>query len=751
MENDGGYNSDFVHQLRVFYGELREFFNAYSLDDHLQYLSDGAAGGSVAGLAGTLLGLKHGFKPGMDQLRVLTDLRMELGDVLSANRMSANGGDTGAKEGSLAGEVVQKVRLADVELDSYAFTLLAAAAKDVEEGGLSSADAWRFALGALGTGMLNMHLSFILGPETKAISSELFALAGQTTSSLDYLRIKAAVDRARRATEDFSAAITGAYTRRVASLSAALGVDRRAAAVLAEAVIRSTVTFQSSRIADAATKRVRSELGIPAWDPLYVGEACGSVVFVESLDELEASTDPVIAVCRKADGDEDIPSNVRGMVVGHALPHLSHLGVRARQCGVVFVCAEDSSVFEELWTGSSKSLSGAVKLVVTSTTGFGGLCADKSATENGSAKANGSAPVEKELKSPVDIGDADVTDKKVMPLAKATKAKSSAKCSFAGKLATIADECGLFVAPGGACLPFGIYKAALAPHEAQMDKLISVYDSAAAAGETAAAASASADVRSFLESKLEVSATVLSAIQAALPVKGARVMVRSSANCEDLEDMSGAGLYDSIANVDRDSTEALGAAVRRVWASLWTQRAASSRAVYGVPHKKAFMAVLIQQMVTADLSFVAFSHNPVDKSDSSSVYIEIAIGMGETLASAASAGLPYRVRVDRDKPTSVTVDALASLGCALVPAADGDGEMSATGLRRKVVDYSRECMTTNEEFRKSISTRIAGVVLELEANLGGPQDVEGAITGVRTGKDAEAAKLFIVQARPQIL
>lgn len=735
----------------MFYGELREFFNASSLDDRLQYLCDGAAGSSVASLAGSLLGLKHAFKPAADQLKVLTDLRVLLGDILAANRANAVGGEIAGKEGSLAGEVVQKLRLTDMELDSFAFTLLAASAKDVEEGGLSSSDAWRYALGALGTGMLNMHMSFILGPETKAISAELSALAGQTTSSMDYLRIKAAVDRARRATEDFSTAITGAYTQRVASLSAALGVDRRAAAVLAEAVIRSTVAFQSSRIADAATKQVRSELGSPAWDPLYVGEAGGVILFVESLAELEPSSDPVIAVCRKADGDEDIPSNVRGMVLGHALPHLSHLGVRARQSGVVFVCAEDPSVFEELWTGPSSSLSGTVKLVVSSAAGFESLSADIAGTGNGIAKANVSAPGKKDVQTSVEIGSADLSDKKVLPLKSATKSNSSAKCSFAGKLATIADDSGLFVAPGGACLPFGIYKAALTPHDAHLGKLISVYESTAAAGETAAATSASADVRSFMESKLELSATVISAIQAILPDSSARVMVRSSANCEDLEDMSGAGLYDSIANVDSSSPEALGIAIRRVWASLWTQRAASSRAAYGVPHKEAYMAVLIQQMVTAEVSFIAFSHNPVDKSDSSSVYIELASGMGETLASAATAGQPYRIRVDRDKPRAVTVDGLASFGCALVPSADGAGEVSPTGLRRKIVDYSSERLTVDEEFRKAISTRIASVVLELEAQLCGPQDVEGAITGIAAGNDAMSAQLFIVQARPQIL
>ena len=57
----------------------------------------------------------------------------------------------------------------------------------------------------------------------------------------------------------------------------------------------------------------------------------------------------------------------------------------------------------------------------------------------------------------------------------------------------------------------------------------------------------------------------------------ARAYVRSSANVEDIEGMSGAGLYESVPNVDVGSAEELGAAVAEVWASLYTARAVSTR------------------------------------------------------------------------------------------------------------------------------------------------------------------------------
>jgi phosphoglucan, water dikinase len=743
----GGYSPDFVHQLRVFYGELREFFNASSLDDRLSYLANGAAGGAVDGLARKLLDLKQSCKPAMEQLASLTDLRAQLACVLAASRESKNGKET---EGTLSREVVQKVTLAEIALDSYAFTLLAAAAKDVEEGGLGNADAWKTALFALGHGMQNMSMSHILARETSATGKELLALA-EYQGTLDFLRMKAAVDRARRATEDFSTAISDAYTRRVASLSSALDIDRRAAAVVAEAVIRGTLVFQSSRIADAATKKVRCELNIPPWDPLFNGVASGLVVFAECLADVKILSQATLAVCRKADGDEDIPANVRGVVLGHPLPHLSHLGVRARQSGVVFVCAEDPAVFEELWSGPSRLITEVATLSVSTVRGLEGLIEGESAPCK--KDAGGDEPAVAELsESAVDIGVADVSDTKVLPLTGATKANASAKCAFAGLLATVAERSGgLFAAPNGACIPFGIYNAAAAANQAPLSKLMSKYDSAASANDSAAAADVAAEVRSFIETKISVNANVVSAIQKLLAEKDARVMVRSSANCEDLENMSGAGLYDSIANVSLWNSSDLEVAVRHVWASLWTERAASSRAAYHVPHSKAYMAVLIQPMVRAELSFVAFSHNPVDPSDSGNVYIELAVGMGETLASATTPGQPYRIRVDRKTPSIVSVDALASYGCALVPTSVEGEEGSASGLRRKVIDYSSERMTTDCEFRSAIASRIARVVLKLEAEFGGPQDVEGAVTGVDSANTADSSTLYVVQARPQVM
>src|SRR5436190_22934223 len=78
-----------------------------------------------------------------------------------------------------------------------------------------------------------------------------------------------------------------------------------------------------------------------------------------------------------------------------------------------------------------------------------------------------------------------------------------------------------------------------------------------------------------------------------------RLIARSSANCEDLEELAGAGLYESVTNV---APSDVSSAIRAVWASLWTCRAALSRQQANIPHEQAHSAVLIQAMVPPDFS-----------------------------------------------------------------------------------------------------------------------------------------------------
>lgn len=54
------------------------------------------------------------------------------------------------------------------------------------------------------------------------------------------------------------------------------------------------------------------------------------------------------------------------------------------------------------------------------------------------------------------------------------------------------------------------------------------------------------------------------------------------------------------------------------------------------------MAILVQQMVQSEYSFIMHSVNPINDNEDE-VFIEFAVGQGETLASANQQGTPYRM------------------------------------------------------------------------------------------------------------
>jgi phosphoenolpyruvate synthase/pyruvate phosphate dikinase len=120
------------------------------------------------------------------------------------------------------------------------------------------------------------------------------------------------------------------------------------------------------------------------------------------------------------------------------------------------------------------------------------------------------------------------------------------------------------------------------------------------------------------------------------------VFVRSSSNSEDLPGFNGAGLYDSVGNVL--GKDALGTALKHVWASMWNLRAVDERSMFGVDHKQAYMAVLIQVGVNATAAGVLITRNLWDPSDERSFTINSKWGLGERVVQGQK--LPEQIVFD---------------------------------------------------------------------------------------------------------
>jgi len=244
-------------------------------------------------------------------------------------------------------------------------------------------------------------------------------------------------------------------------------------------------------------------------------------------------------------------------------------------------------------------------------------------------------------------------------------------------------------------------------------------------------------VRDAVE-KCEVPGAILDGIIAGLP-NVERVAVRSSANSEDLEKVSGAGLHDSVLGVDIKERKSLQDAILQVWSSMFTLRAVQSRHAAGLPlYEGIAMGVLVQPMasrVGQCYAFIAFSKDAVASNDQA-VYIEVCVGLGETLASANEPGTPYRLIVSKDSLDKVTIQSLASFSYGLQDMVGGPKQVR--------IDYSKERLSTDEAFLRQIAQDVAKVAIGIEKGYGMAMDMEGIVLEQDGGK----REVHLVQARP---
>ena len=202
------------------------------------------------------------------------------------------------------------------------------------------------------------------------------------------------------------------------------------------------------------------------------------------------------------------------------------------------------------------------------------------------------------------------------------------------------------------------------------------------------------------------------------------VAVRSSANAEDLPDMSFAGQQDTYLNV-RGADEVV-AAVRNCWASLWTPRAMSYRHEMGIEHDAVAMAVVVQLMVPSDVSGILFTANPAT-GERSEMIINASFGLGEAVVGGQVTPDTYTV----DRETMAAKDTIIGAKEQKI-VADGD---QGTKLE-DIAEEERDQSSLSDDDIKELVT----LALKAEAHFDGvPQDIEWAYSG---------GKLYMLQSRP---
>ena len=198
------------------------------------------------------------------------------------------------------------------------------------------------------------------------------------------------------------------------------------------------------------------------------------------------------------------------------------------------------------------------------------------------------------------------------------------------------------------------------------------------------------------------------------------VAVRSSATAEDLPTASFAGQQDTYLNVV--GVEALLDAVRRCWASLWTDRAVAYRAELGIDDAEVRLAVVVQRMVDAQVAGVLFTADPVSGRRTRAV-LDASPGLGEAVVSGMVN--PDHLAVEHGR----VVDRRLGDKAVAVRALPGGGTE-----RVELASGSDACVTDRQ------AVELAALGRRVERHFGVPQDIEWALDG--------AGAIWLTQARP---
>jgi len=214
------------------------------------------------------------------------------------------------------------------------------------------------------------------------------------------------------------------------------------------------------------------------------------------------------------------------------------------------------------------------------------------------------------------------------------------------------------------------------------------------------------------------------------------VAVRSSATAEDLPDASFAGQQETILNV-RGIDQVL-IAIRRVFASLFTDRAIAYRERQGFDHNEVGLSAGIQLMVRSDLgsSGVMFTIDTESGFDKV-IFITSSYGLGEMVVQGAvnpDEFFVYKPAIQVDKPP-ILRRTLGSKRQKMIYSSD---EPNST---TRIVDVPEA-----EQWRFSLKDAdivfLGQQAMLIEEHYGCPMDIEW-------GRDGQTGEIHILQARPE--
>lgn len=506
---------------------------------------------------------------------------------------------------------------------------------------------------------------------------------------------------------------------------------------LADGILRGQLLFPISQIYSGFKSELRKMGHSSPWQVLSSGDAAGKVIHAKSMENLEEiidvyklGTEKLICLVDSLAGAEEPPHGVHAIITPRVIDTLSHIGVRSRQEKIVFVCLDDTKIYEDIKKNFSSGTS-YMNLMVKDETNTVLKPLSKSEYDALDANTWGKDIDTKPIKVVIPV--ADLSSKEaILDISEIKFATSGPKATNIAKLANIVPI------PQSLDIPFAVFDNVLkAPQNKgifdEYSRIENVINQKQKAGDI------SVDKELLRLKELVMSLRIpdntareiTDKVHKTMPSDTQFVMTRSSTNGEDLANFSGAGLYSSQPNLVSNVLDGM----KIVWASKWNKRAYDARVKASIPHEALHVSVLVQPCIDTKYGFVTHTSNPINRNPNE-VFIEIVQGQNEALVSGKIPGTGYGFLYNKQNG-DVTRTHLADKSYQFLPSESG-------GTKITLADYKNDKFAGDKSSWEETIKQIGEYSVNIEKLYKGvPQDIEGCI---KNG----SGEMFIVQTRDQL-
>ena len=751
---DENYSDDFKNEFNIFYDELKEFFNSSGLEKILEKFKE-ISEENASNTQDIINCLKSNDL--VKKIELITEFREKICYKIIKDEVLD-------QEENIQKTLLQTTSNLDIELENKLFVIISEyinnLTKNINQNKFEI-NFFKKLLNLFKLCLKNIKTSQIAEKQVENLYLDFVHfiknIENNDLNRFKMLQIKSIIERGNNISIEICSNLEHLFNiDNLLFLGEKLYINQRAILVFVESFIRSNIIFQFSKCCDLLMTIIRDYLKLPPFNIINKGKVQGEFYYFENIDlynkaVIKDNNDKILFI-EKSDGTEEIPKNVKGIVLNQDLSQLSHISIRVRQHGAVFCCVLDFKVFKEYINKyknkdliyfeclderkiNIKKIEHLEKL---------GNPQKEINIILAESNKNNEGKIEDNIKEENDIETLiySVKDKNI--------SNTGSKFEKIKKLNEISENSNLFVVPFALCIPNTVYnyffKSFISENKQYLTKLESTEIKDLNIESEIFRNHFINYIMSLYNKKNTKIKLILEKIFSeftSLKSNNNLLAIRSSSNLEDNSGQAGAGLFDSYLNINLNDEQEIIKNIAKVWASLFNSRAIINRKKLNIKTSEAKMSVIIMQMTEPEFSYVIHTINPVNK-DENEIYIELAIGLGETLAQSNQKGAPYRLIYNR-KEDKVNILNLSSYNYLL--------ERKTNDI--KIIEYRNQELTKSEEFINNVVKNLGKIGIKIEEEVENKnddknkvwQDIEGNYVNI--GNECE--NYFIVQTRPEIV